>query len=97
MTVAANDEVCSICGGSEDEHGSLHHEFNLNNQLIPRSREVKRPKVERIPTVVGAIDLELRHILLEKGIITNEDFAALRNPGAGAAGDREAGEAPGSS
>jgi hypothetical protein len=44
--------------------------------------------------MVGAIDFELRRVLLEKGIINNEDFAALYHLGASAPGDREAGEAP---
>jgi hypothetical protein len=89
-------EPCSICGGSKDEHEILNHEFNLHNQLIPKVRPTPKQQVQRVPTVIGGIDLELRHILLEKGIINNADFTALRNPGGSTPGDREAGEAPSS-
>lgn len=94
--MAANEDACSICGGSKDEHEALNHEFNLHNQLIPKERSKPRPQPRQIPTVIGGIDIELRRVLLEKGIITNEDFTSLRHPGAGAPGDRETGEAPGS-
>lgn len=84
--------ACSICGGTEDDHKMLHHQFNLHNQLIPKKTLEPKAQVQRVPTVIGGIDLELRHILLEKGIITNEDFTALRNPGGGPSGNRETGE-----
>lgn len=75
----------------------LNHEFNLNNQLIPKHKSDKSTeRVQRVPTVIGGIDLELRHILLEKGIISNEDFTALRNPGGSPSRDRASGEAEGS-
>jgi len=91
------EEPCSICGGSKDDHEQLNHEHNLHNQLISKVHTKKRDdRRQLVPSVIGGIDLDLRHILLTKGIITNEDFAALRHPGNSVAGDREAGEAPGS-
>lgn len=90
------DEPCSICGGSFDEHEEMNHEFNLNNQLIAKDRSTPKRPAQRMPTVIGAYDLELRQVLLAKGIITNEDFTALRHPGTRPPGDREAGEAEGS-
>lgn len=90
------DEICSICGGCKDDHEILNHEFNLNNQLIPKDRSTPKRQPAGIPMVVGAIDIDLRRILLEKGIINNEDFTALRHPRTGTAGDRETGETSGS-
>lgn len=93
----AAELACSICGGSKEDHEMLHHEFNLFNQLIPKHKPQKANQpVQRVPTVIGGIDLELRHILLEKGIISNEDFTALRNPGGSPSRDRATGETEGS-
>lgn len=93
---------CGLCSRGEGEHaaleelGQINHRFSENGNLeqIDRSTPKKQPRA--VPTVVGAYDMELRRILLDKGIISHEDFTALRNPGAGASGDREAGEAPSS-
>lgn len=92
--MALMDDACSICGGSKDEHEDMNHEFNLNNELITKDKSPRQQRQRVVPTVVGAYDIELRRILLDKGIITNEDFTALRNPGTCASGDREAGETP---
>lgn len=95
--MAERGDICSICAGSKDEHEEMNHEFNLNNELIPKDRSTPKMKQPRsMPRVVGAYDIELRQILLNKGIISHEDFAALRNLGAGATGDRETGETEGS-
>lgn len=90
------DEACTICGGTKDEHEELNHEFNLNNQLIPKQRTASRPQSRAPIMVVGAIDTQLRKILLDKGILTNEDFAPVRNSGSGPDGDRETGSTEGS-
>lgn len=87
-----NEEPCSICGGTEDEHDVLNHEYNLHNQLIPKNRKKSTPRGQQPILVVGAIDTGLRRLLLEKGILTNEDFATLFSAGTGADGDRGAGE-----
>lgn len=87
-------ETCSICGKDKDSHAELNHEFNTNGQLIPKAKPVpsNKPQQVRSATVIGAWDLELRQVLVNKGIITNEDLASLRNPNPGPTGDREAGQ-----
>lgn len=69
-------ELCSICSAPEAYHAELNHEFNLNGQLIPKS---KQPA----PTAASGIDIALRLLLLEKGIITSQELmlkeAELRN------------------
>lgn len=94
---------CGICGLLRGEHddrealGTTNHEFNEAGDLIPKDRaKAQRPQTQSFPRVIGVYDLELRKILLDKGIISNEDFAALLNPGTRASRDRETGEAPSS-
>lgn len=87
-----SEEPCSICGGDKDEHEVLNHEWNLYNQLIPRDRKKPTPRGQQPILVVGAIDTGLRRLLLEKGILTNEDFATLLSAGTSADGDRGTGE-----
>lgn len=60
-------ELCSICGAQEAYHGDLNHEFNLNGQLVPKS---KQPT----PTAASGIDMALRLLLLEKGILTPKEL-----------------------
>lgn len=92
------NEPCTICGNAEDEHDAMNHQYNLNHELITkvRSTPAKQRRQTNQIMVVGAMDTDLRRILLDKGIITGEDFAALRDPGTGPAGDRATGQAEGS-
>lgn len=94
-------ELCEICSVDRPTHrnresrGELNHRFSEEGELVQLERPTPRQQQpSRIQTMVGAIDFELRRVLLEKGIINNEDFAALYHLGASAPGDREAGEAP---
>jgi hypothetical protein len=94
---------CALCSRGSEEHkeleerGEINHRFSESGNLEQIDRSTPRKQQAR-PTaaVIGAIDIDLRRILLKKGIITNADFAALYDPGAGASGDRETGEAPSS-
>lgn len=89
-------ETCSICGKDKDSHAELNHEFNTSGQLIPKAKPApKKTQQVRQATVIGAWDLELRQVLVNKGIITNADLAAIRNPDPSPAGDREAGQGEG--
>jgi hypothetical protein len=90
-------ETCGLCGKDRDSHDELNHEFNTNGQLIPKAKPSpsNRPQQVRSATVIGAWDLELRQVLVNKGIITNEDLASLRNSQPSPARDREAGQTEG--
>ncbi len=93
------EELCGICGCTREEHSrreearNVNHAWNLAGNLIPLDR---KPKPTR-PTqpVIVIVDAELREVLLRKGVITVEDFAALRDSRPGPAGDREAGQTAG--
>lgn len=87
------EEPCSICGAPKDDHGGMNHEFNLHNQLIPKSPTRPTPRAQQPIFVVGAIDTSLRKLLLDKGIISHEDLASLFSAGAGTEGDRATGQA----
>lgn len=90
---------CGVCSRSQEEHieleeaGQINHRYRENGDLVQIDRSTPRGPARQVPMVVGAIDVELRRILFKKGLITNEDFAALHDPGASAPGDRETGEA----
>jgi hypothetical protein len=93
---------CGVCSRGNQEHieleerGEINHKYSENGDLVRIDRSTPRKQQNRPTAVIGAIDIDLRRILLKKGIITNADFAALYDPGAGASGDRETGEAPSS-
>ncbi len=93
-------EGCRVCGVSEIPHraaemtGDTKHQFSTDGSLKavdPQSRARQQRQSQPI-LVVGAIDTGLRKLLLDKGILTNEDFATLLSPGPGDEGDRGTGE-----
>ena len=97
--------LCRVCGVGEELHRkaettrNIQHQFSVDGQLRvvdPLSTEKKPPQRPQI-MVVGAVDVALRQLLRDKGILTDEDLAALLNPGSGATGDHGDREAPGSS
>lgn len=97
-------DYCAVCGSdneathrSKEELGILNHRWSPTGELVkaekrPKSSPPSRPQI----MVVGAVDVNLRQLLHEKGILTDEDLAALLDPGAGATGDRGTGETEGS-
>jgi hypothetical protein len=91
-----SEAPCSICGSPKEHHDRMNHEYNLHNQLITRSNTSPKATAQQPILVVGAIDTGLRRLLLEKGILTNEDFATLFSVGASTEGDRGTGEIPSS-
>jgi hypothetical protein len=93
---------CSLCGLEEEPHAQaeadrrVNHRWSPNGDLIPlppagnsAPRQPQQPIM-----VVGAIDTTLRKILLRKGIITDEDFTAILDPGSSAEGNRGDRETP---
>lgn len=96
-------ERCGICGSDDRPYHDelvankvLHHKWSVDGNLeaVHPTPPAKRQPPKNQIMVVGAIDISLRKLLHDKGIISDEDFAALCNPGTRPAGDREAGEAP---
>lgn len=66
---------CGVCDKTKPEHTGMAHRFSPGGQLI-----VEAPK-EQVKVISG-IDVALRLLLIDKGIITGEELmlkeAALR-------------------
>lgn len=77
-----NNRSCLVCGTDRDDHGPMNHQFSEDGELRPVDRSTPRRQKNPQPTVIvaGAIDMPLRKLLLDKGILTSEDFAALLDP-----------------
>lgn len=92
---------CRVCGSQDEQlhrtkeqDGILNHQWSTTGELIrvaktPPSRARQTPIL-----VVGGIDTGLRKLLLDKGILTHEDFASLLSSGPGTEGDRGDRETP---
>jgi hypothetical protein len=63
----SKDIVCGVCGRIKTAHDELNHEFDVNGVL--RAKEVKQE-----PRVVSGLDIPLRLLLVDKGIITAEEL-----------------------
>lgn len=93
MTVTDTERQCGICGLDQFVHrqreaqGQVNHVWNADGDLIQVKREPAKPAM---PTIM-IVDAELREVLLRKGVITVEDFTALRDSRPGPAGDRGTG------
>lgn len=94
---------CGICGeDDESKHraaeqlGSLNHQWSTTGALIPvqRNGSTRPPRPQQPIMVVGALDLALRRLLVDKGILTDADLASLLSPGLGNDGDRGTGATP---
>lgn len=89
-------DPCVLCDTPRGEHADkearqiLHHKFTEEGGTLVAVQDTPSKKVSprlHTPTVIGAYDLELRQILINKGLISHEDFTALRQPGSRPAGD----------
>ena len=96
------DDRCAVCGTEETPHreaeaaGKIRHRFSVDGKLEAVRSEPQRRQGQIPIMVVGAVDVNLRQLLHQKGILTDEDLAALLNPGPRIAGDREPGQTEGS-
>jgi hypothetical protein len=101
--ITAVSERCWVCGSDDrPRHDELvanyviHHRWSPNGDLVRAERPLpaspKQPRQQIM--VVGAVDTTLRKILMDKGIISDQDFAALLDPGDSTDGDRGSGETP---
>lgn len=59
---------CGLCGADKPAHAALNHEFSLSGQLIPK-------KAAPAPRTMSTIDIPLRLLLIDLGVITAEDLA----------------------
>lgn len=62
---------CGVCGLSPEAHASLNHEFSPSGELIPKKTATDSPK----PVSLGGVDVVLRMVLIDLGIVTAEDLA----------------------
>lgn len=60
-------DVCGVCGQGKEAHRSMAHEFSLTGQLIER-------KPLAAPIGASSIDLPLRMVLIDAGIITAQEL-----------------------
>ena len=79
---------------SQDGHrqaeaeGRTNHQFSTDGKLVGVEKgSTKKPPQRPQIMVVGAVDVNLRQLLHQKGFLTDEDLASLLNPGPGPAGD----------
>lgn len=80
-------DPCQVCYMARAQHsvaelaGRLNHRFSSDGLI--NSLE-KRPPTPGAPQVViaNAVDMELRAILLRKGVLDVSDFGAVQHPGA---------------
>jgi hypothetical protein len=93
---------CLLCGKNELPHaqaearGEINHRWTDTGKLIPVDPKSRRKSPQSPILVVGAVDTGLRKLLLDKGLLTHEDFASLLGAGPSTEGDRGAGETPSS-
>lgn len=90
-------DQCLVCGIYKPEHDkaeflrTVNHRFSNDGALEalpkppPGKKSPSRPQI----MVVGAVDVALRQLLVDKGILTHEDLATLLDPGTGTAGNPE--------
>jgi hypothetical protein len=92
------DEVilCKVCGVSRGSHLNLRHVFSIDGSLTPMTAEVPRQNTAPRVMVANAVDVQLRELLIAKGILTHEDFgwSSVHSPRPGDAGDQGTGGAP---
>jgi len=93
-------DPCLICGLDEREHkaqeaaGKIRHAWTNTGELVVSQAKLSaQPRRQPQVVIANGVDLQLRRILMDKGIISNEDFTALLDPGHGDLGDREDREA----
>lgn len=93
-------DPCLICGVGEHQHkaqetaGDIRHAWtNTGELVVSQARLGPAPRRQPQVVIANGVDLQLRRILMDKGIISNEDFTALLDPGHSDLGDREDREA----
>jgi hypothetical protein len=66
----SNSEVeCGVCGTPQGQHGGMNHKFSAEGIL-----EVVEPQKQRKSSAPSSIDIPLRLLLIDKGLITQEDL-----------------------
>lgn len=96
-TMSNGDEVvfCKVCGVDRGLHTPLNHKFSTDGTLVPIEKlppQSTRPQTRVV--IANAVDMELRDLLIRKGVLTYEDFGLVHHAGTGVAGDQGTGGAP---
>lgn len=100
-TMAVNEpRNCAVCHAEETLHraaeaaGKLNHRFSHNGELYPVEKIPRQAPPARA-IIANAVDMQLRELLISKGILTYEDFgwSPVHSPGSGNAGDQGTGGA----
>lgn len=96
------DDRCGICDSDEPEqhqldeaNGVIHHRWSIAGDLVPVDRRPQKQRQQPPITVIRSVDTSLRRLLMEKGVLTDEDIATLFNFDLGIARDRETGPTKG--
>lgn len=108
--MTANDDKCTVCGRSPDDHQGVRHPFSVKGSstswLKPQKERmsepvnVTAPRMPSLPQSVMPFDPVLRQALIAKGVITPDDLDAaekiIRSLGLGGAlgGSAESQEPP---
>lgn len=95
-------DQCKICRVERGQHQiaednrTTHHKFSENGQLVQIDSTGQKSQAQPRMVIANAVDVQLRQLLIAKGVLTNADFSPAANPGTSTAGDSSAGEPPSS-
>lgn len=91
-------EGCRVCEVPEDEHrqlesrGVIHHKYSITGEIEKIERQpVKRKVAANEVMVVPGVDITLRQLLVEKGLLTEEELDLAGAIGYQSGGDRSPG------
>lgn len=91
-------DECAICQVSESEHkiqerlGQKQHRWTRNPGELQRVDRTPPRQAQQQPVIlVPGVDFPLRELLRQKGVLTDEDIAALGATGPITSRDRETG------
>lgn len=76
----ANEIKCRVCGQGELEHQDLearkmiHHKFSTTGSLERIEEPTRRARPRQEVMVVPGVDITLRTVLIQKGILSESDF-----------------------
>lgn len=96
------EDLCKICGKDVDRHrdlesdGIINHKFSRDGALETLERAGKKTDRRQEVMVVPGADLTLRKLLIEKGILSEQDFIDAGALGSGPRRDNQDRPAEGS-
>jgi len=75
-----DEELCRLCGKDPNEHiklvneGVINHHFSYDGSVTQVERGQKARVKRQEVMVVPGVDIALRQLLIEKGVLSESDF-----------------------